>query len=126
MFDPKSLKTPVAVWWIIWFAILSSVVAIYTLLGQAIPPPDTATTVQALRYLPVLLVMLSAIIRWLLLPRFTQAIKALPIFIVGLSLAEGSGIIGLFLVPELKETYFVLSLIGVFQYVPLFAKNLKP
>jgi len=52
-----------------------------------------------------------------------RRIRAFPVFIIGLALAEGSGLLGIFLVPELSLTYFVLAMLGLVQFIPLFAKG---
>lgn len=108
---------PPVVWWIIWAAITIGLAVIY----GAIPPTTPKVNVEAIRYLPLLPLAAAVIVRWLILPRLTDAMRAFPIFIVGLALAEGCGIFGIFLVPDLRQTYFTLALLGLVQFAPFFA-----
>ena len=66
----------------------------------------------------------SVVIRWLVLPRFTDLLRAFPVFIVGLALAEACGLMGIFLGGPYRDSLFVLGVLGVTSYVPLFAKRL--
>lgn len=68
-------------------------------------------------------VALSAVIRWLVLPRFHEPVRAFPLFIVGLALAEGAAILGTFLSAYATEL-FVLGVVGMMQFVPFFAARL--
>lgn len=70
--------------------------------------------------IPLVPVLASAVIRWLVLPRFTEARRAFPIFVVGLALAEGSAILGMFLLPTLRTEFCVLGVMGVAQFIPVF------
>ena len=67
----------------------------------------------------------SSLLRWLVLPRISSKAKALPIFIAGAALADACGIAGSILAPELKETYLVLSFMGLAQFIPSFALRQK-
>lgn len=80
-----------------------------------------------LRYLPLLALAASSVVRWLVLPRLLTASKtrAFSVFIVGLALAEGSGILGLILGDTLRDAYFALALLGVAQFAPFFAAHTK-
>ncbi len=112
---------PVVIWWIMWAAITIGLVAIYATLAA----PLRAEPLQALRHLPLLPLLLSSGLRWIVLPRMSDRLRAFPIFIVGLAMAEACGLLGLFLIPEMKQTYFTLSLIGLLQYMPFFAGRYK-
>ena len=118
--DGKTPKTvPVPAWWIAWFAIMASLATTYF----ALSPDQSGETTGVLRYLPIFPLALSTVVRWIVLPRLTQSIRAFPVFIIGLALAEGSGLLGIFLVPELSLTYFVLAMLGLVQFIPLYAKG---
>ena len=117
MTAPERRAPPLIVWWIIWFAIAAAVMVVY-----AMVPVSTHNAFDGmLRYLPAVPLVISSMVRWLVLPRFNDGARALPIFVVGLALAEGSAILGMFLVPSLRSEYFALGLVGVAQFVPLFA-----
>ena len=65
---------------------------------------------------------LSIIIRWLVLPRYTEMPRAFVMFIAGLALAEGCGLLGLFLGGPYRDDLFLLGVLGLAQFVPFFAK----
>lgn len=116
-------KPLLLVWWIAWAAILGGLVLIYVFLGRG--PVKPAQASEVLRNLVgVVPLFVSVIIRWLVLPRYTDLARAFPAFITGLALAEASGIMGIFLGGPYRDDLFVLGVLGVTQYVPLFAARL--
>ena len=114
------------VYWIIWASILCGLVLIYLFLGQpALKPAPASDLLKNLAGVVPLFV--SIVIRWLVLPRYHDLARALPVFVVGLALAEACGILGIFLGGPYQDDLFVLGVLGVTQYVPLFiAKLLRP
>lgn len=111
------------VWWLAWAVVLAGLVVIYLALGrrpaEAVRPEDTFVNLAGMVPLFV-----SIVIRWLVLPRYQDLKRALPVFIVGLALAESCGILGLFLGGPYRDDVFALGVLGVAQYVPLFARRL--
>lgn len=107
------------VWWILWFGITGGLVAIHA----TIPVAESEPTTGGLKHLPMVPLLASSGLRWMVLPRITDGLRAFPLFVVGLALAEGGSILGLFLVPDLRQTYLVLGVIGLAQYVPFFSKR---
>ena len=114
-------KQQVLVWWILWGAFQSGLFLIYFLLGstsiQASPSSESSFGWLA----AAIPVVLSAIIRWLVLPHARNVQGALQIFIIGICLAEATCFLGLFLFPAHKLGLFVISALGIFQYLPYFA-----
>lgn len=110
---------PLLVWWILWFAILSGLVMLFFFLGGGATTPSAGP----LTYFPLIPLALGAFVRWVVLPRMKTATQALPVFMIGLALSEGSGILSFVLVPEMRNTYFILALLGVIQFIPLFASR---
>ena len=110
---------PRIVLWILWFAITSGLVMIYTMI------PANGPGSKQLQFLPILPLAISGFIRWVLLPKATTIAGAMPIFIIGLAMAEGCGLLGIFLTPQLKQTYLVLALMGLMQFAPFWASRLK-
>lgn len=98
-------------------AIIAGLVAVY----WAIPIDASRPTDPAIRYVPVLPLALSGVVRWLVIPRIKERVRAFPMFVVGIALAEACGMLGIFLAPDLRLTYLVLSLAGLAQFVPVFA-----
>jgi hypothetical protein len=121
---PGSARTQLLVWWIAWTAILSGLVIIYLALGRGPvqPAPPADVLVNLVGIVPL---FISIVIRWLVLPRYTDLGRALPFYIAGLALAETCGILGIFLGHQYRDDLFVLGVLGVAQYVPLFAKRLQ-
>jgi len=115
--DEKPPNLPVATWWIIWFALGTGLLFLYFMLGDTM----TGESSNELRYFPLVPLFASVGIRWFLLPKATDKTKGLRIFIIGMALAEACGITGIILVPDLKQTYFLLALLGIAQYAPYFA-----
>src|SRR5262249_1189856 len=99
------------------------------LLGGGLPqgknPPTTRLHPVAI--LAVTVVVIATGIRWLVLPRFTALNQKLVMMIVGMAFSEGAGIDGIFLIPadqpETKLAIFVLSLLGMLQFAPFYART---
>lgn len=112
------------VWWIIWASMLTGLVALY--FSLRLPPlptnPTQETAITGLIGLVPLFV--SIIIRWLVLPRYNDLMRAFPMFIAGLALAEACGLLGIFLGGPFRDDVFLLGVLGLAQFVPLFAKKL--
>jgi len=122
--DAQRLRAQLMIWWIIWAGILVGLVVIYLLLGRApakAPLPGANPLVGLVGLAPL---FVSIIIRWLVLPRFREPGRALVMFIAGLALAEGCGLLGIFLGGVYKDDIFLLGVLGVAQYVPFFAKQI--
>jgi len=116
--DPKQ---QVLVWWVLWGAFQSGLFMIYFMLrGTSIQatPVSGSSLLWLAAAIPVLL---SAIIRWLVLPHARNSQGALQIFIIGICLAEATCFLGLFLFPAHNLALFVISALGIFQYLPYFA-----
>ncbi len=121
--EAQRIKAKLVIWWIIWAAILNGLVVIYLSLArnQPLPPPVSAELFTNLvGFLPL---FLSIIVRWLVLPRYVNPARALVMFIVGLALAESCGLLGIFLGGGYRDALFALGVLGVIQYVPVFAKR---
>lgn len=122
--DAQRNRAKILVWWIIWGAILSGLVAIYFFIGRDLPVPKDLPPEKLLTGLVgVIPLFVSVVIRWLVLPRYTDMNRAFVMFIIGLSLAEGCGILGIFLGGPYRDDLFLLGVFGIVQYIPIFAKN---
>ncbi len=120
----SSSNPPALIWWIVWTAILAGVVVVYAVAGEGKAPTHDAFA-GPLRAIPLGPVIVASLIRWLVLPRFTEGRRAFPIFVVGMALAEGGGILGMFLLPTLRTEFCVLGVMGVAQFVPVFIEKYK-
>jgi len=122
--DAQRIKARLLVWWILWASILVGLCVIYLVLGRTkpLPPPSSADLlINLVGFVPL---FVSIVIRWLVLPRYTDPARAFVVFIIGLSLAEGCGIIGIFLGGPYRDALFVLGVLGITQYAPFYAKKI--
>ena len=122
-YDAQRIRAQLLIWWIIWASILTGLIVIYYFLGRgplAPAAPGANPFANLIGFVPL---FVSIVIRWLVLPRYTEPGPALVMFIIGLSLAEGCGILGIFLGGPYREDLFVLGVLGVVQYVPFYAKR---
>ena len=113
--QPNSQQQRV-VWWILWGAFQTGIVVIYFFLGKSVTP-GPASAFWQVGFLPVLI---SGAVRWSVLPHFKDAQKALPIFIMGIALAELSCFLGLFVFPAHRLPLFIASVIGIAQFIPIY------
>ena len=49
----------------------------------------------------------------------------MPVFIIGLALAEGSGQLGILLGAKDRDTLFALAVVGVLQFAPVFVRRFE-
>lgn len=109
------------VWWIIWAAITTGLIAIYVLMHSRPGPNATAATPAGwLAFIPL---GTSAVLRWLVFPKQRDATKALVIFILGMATAEAGGILGTLLGGVHRDELFALGVVGVLQWMPFFARR---
>lgn len=121
--DAQRQKTQLLIWWVLWVAVLNSLVILYFLLGRG-PEKQAVAGDVFVNLAGVLPLFVSIVIRWLVLPRYDELKPALPVFVVGLALAESCGILGMFLGGPYRDDLFVLGVLGVTQFVPVFAKRM--
>jgi hypothetical protein len=121
--DAQRNRPQLLIWWILWAVILAGLVIIYVLLGRApakAPAPGENPLTGLIGLAPL---FVSIIIRWLVLPRLSDIRRAFPMFIAGLVLAESCGLLGIFLGGVYKDDLFLLGVLGIVQFMPLFAKS---
>ncbi|HET7536271.1 MAG TPA: hypothetical protein VFJ90_07450 [Candidatus Didemnitutus sp.] len=121
--EKQTLRNPVTIWWLVWAGILVGLCAIYFALGRGRPLPATPPANPFADLIGLVPLFVSIIIRWLVLPRYTEMARAFPIFIVGLALAEGCGLLGIFLGGIYRDDLFVLAVLGIFQFMPFFTRQ---
>src|SRR4051812_26962085 len=95
--DARRIKARLMVWWIIWAGILGTVCVVYFVFTRNKPLPPAASAELLLNLAGFVPLFVSVIIRWLILPRYSDPGRALVMFIVGLSLAEACGLLGIFM-----------------------------
>jgi hypothetical protein len=122
--DAQRIKAQLLIWWIIWAAVLTGLVVIYLVIGRAQPMVATRGAHPLIGLVGLVPLFVSIVIRWLVLPRFRDLTRALPMFIVGLALAEGCGLLGIFLGGVYRDDVFLLGVFGVAQFLPIFARRI--
>lgn len=130
MQNPTSPRPPqVLIFWVIWFAILGGLLVIQYKLGGGVPTGRNAADakIPAVIFVAFGEVLFATVVRWLVLPRFVELPKKLVWMIIGLALSEGAGFFGIFLIPrdqpETRLLVFLLSVLSVLQFVPLYARE---
>jgi hypothetical protein len=115
-------KQPLIVWWMVWASLLTGLFFFYHFLGgSGATPPQTAPESSAW-LVGLAPVALSSIIRWFVLPRIASAWIAFRLFVAGMAMAEAACFLGLFIFPQHKQELLILSGLGIFQFIPLFAR----
>ena len=108
------------IFWIIWIALQSGVFVMYTVLGQSVAPSGNSQFWQA----ALVPVVIATFIRWVLLPRARGMQKGLTLFIVGMAMAESACVLGLVVFPAHRDELFLTGAIGIFQFIPIYARSL--
>jgi hypothetical protein len=116
-------KYPLPFWWLIWAAFQIGIFIIYFFLGRTDVKPQSFATHFSAWLAGFAPVALSVIVRWLILPRTNNAQIGFSLFIIGIALAEMTCFLGLFVFPTQKQELFILSALGIFQFIPLFARR---
>ena len=114
-------KQQLLIWWILWGAFLAGLFVIYFTLSSISLQAFSASGTSVAWPAAAIPVFLSVIIRWLIFPRASTVPGALAVFVVGITMAEATCFLGIFLFPAHKLELFVLSALGIFQYLPYFA-----
>lgn len=108
--------------WIVWGGILSGLVLITAL----VPPSSQPGVNPALAYVPLLPLCVSAVVRFVVIPRISTLPKAFPVFLIGVAMAEASGLLGKFLSgPPHDMIYFGAALAMLALYVPFFTQRMS-
>ena len=121
--DPQA-RAKLLVWWIVWGAMLPWILILQLLFKPAPVDPAIRAADLLVQLVGLVPLFLSIIIRWLVLPRSTSLAAAFPLFVAGLVLAEACGLLGIFLGGPYRDALFLLGVLGVTQYVPVFARRL--
>lgn len=107
-------------WWVIWLVILTGLGVFRFVLPEpagADRPPGPVV------YAGLVPLVLSALLRWWVFPRTAGTAQRLVLFVLGVAMAESCGLLGLFLGGEQRDTFLVLAVVGITQWVPLFSPD---
>ena len=116
--QPRNIQ--LLLWWVLWGSFMVGVFVIYFALRPAsiesrLPGSPTLWPVG------VVPTFASILVRWVLLPRLSDPRAALASFLIGLSLAEAPCYLALFWFRVYQDQFFVLSALGIAQFMPLYA-----
>ena len=120
--EAQRVKTKLMVWWIIWASILAGLGVVYFGIAWNKPLPPASSAELFTNIAGFIPLFLSVIIRWLVLPRYSDPARAFVIFIIGLSLAELCGLLGIFIGGGYRDALFLLGVLGVVEYAPFYAR----
>lgn len=130
MSDPAPLPVgthagpPLKVWWIVWAAPIVGLVAIWWSAGSLKPVGAGARANPLFDLVGFVPLFVSIVVRWLVLPRYTDPARAFVVFVIGISLAESAGVLGVFLGGPYRDDLFLLGVLGLLQFAPSFAQRL--
>src|SRR5580698_8567075 len=117
---PEQAKAQMTVWWVLWAAFQFGIVVIYQTLSKTASQPQPQSIDSSAWLAGFIPFAISTIIRWLILPRAQNAQTALPMFVIGIAMAEATCFLGIYLFPAHKQELFIWSAIGIFQFIPYF------
>jgi hypothetical protein len=125
--DIQNQRAQLNLWWIIWAAMLASLALVWGACGFRQLPGGGLPLHPLVQVAGLVPLFLSIVIRWLMLPRYTDLQRAFVLYLAGLALAEGCGLLGIFLGGPYRDDVFMLGLMGIVQFMPFFArKYLEP
>jgi hypothetical protein len=125
--NQQEARAQTMVWWILWAAFQVGIVIIYRTLSGALPQPPTEPVDSSAWLAGFAPLTISVIIRWFVLPRARTAQSALPVFIIGIAMAESATFFGLYIFPAHRQELFMWSALGIFQFIPYFvSRYFKP
>jgi hypothetical protein len=116
-------KQQLTVWWVLWATFQTGIFVFYHFLGSTGAGPQPPTAESPVWLAAIAPVALSAIVRWLVLLRAQSAQTALLLFILGIAMAEATCFLGLLIFPAHKQELLMLSALGIFQFIPFFARR---
>lgn len=108
-------------WWVLWAAFLGGICIMYKVLGSTVTSASSLASNSNVWIVAAAPVFVSAVIRWVVLPRASSIRAALILFVLGIAMAEATLFFGLFLFPAHKLELFIASALGVIQFIPYYA-----
>jgi len=116
--QPKAI--PYISWWMIWLAMQAGIFGMYFVLERTPLQQPVESPFWIAGFIPLIA---SSVIRWVVIPKISVPQIAFPLFIVGIAMAEGLTFFGVFVFPAQKELFFLLSVVGIYQFIPTFARR---
>lgn len=116
--DPKVISI---VFWIIWLMITCFAV----MLQLVIPKIGGPALGKELPYLPLIPLTLSVLLRWMVLARIQTFRLVGSVFMVGMGITLFCPLLALLFMPPWRDAYFALTLLGLLQLAPLWARRMR-
>src|SRR6187401_3133152 len=108
---PNEIKQPPIIWWMIWGALLSGVFVMYFSFANKTSTSSPSEAGSAIWVAGLIPCAVSAVVRWLVLPRAKRAQTAFSIFVIGVALAEMTCVLGFFIFDTHKNELFILGVL---------------
>ncbi len=123
--EPKTAPSPltVLILWVLWFSFMIGIVFINLFLGQDTASHHAVIPNEGAWFAAAIPIFISAILRWIVLPKVRDPQKLLTTMILGISTAEAVTFFGLFLFPAHRVELCILSALGIFQFIPTYARR---
>ena len=103
------------IWWLTWGLLIGCLALLPSLLR--IPLSESGLSLRLTVYIAAPLIG-ATVIRWFILQKIGSTILGFVLFLVGLILANMSGLMALFLMPAYRTDLYYLCLLGIFQFIP--------
>ena len=121
---PRSSAARSLLWWMLWAGMTAGLVAINYAMSR-LPDAGPAARSVGADIVALATLLTSCLARWWVLPRVRRVQSAFVLFLVGVALAGDCGLIGIFGGAHRNELV-VLSVAGMLQWMPLFARRFVP
>jgi hypothetical protein len=109
------------VWWLFCVCLLMGILTLSIFISSR----GSQQEVQSLvKYLPLVPLAVSVGVRFGLIPRLKTRARVFPFYILSIGMADACAILGLFVVPSMRETYVVLGVLGLLLAAPWYAQRL--
>jgi len=119
--EPNPPQGQIFVIWVIWFALMMGVCVLrFVIVGPSHSTPDESSVWQVM----LVPVAIATFLRWNILPRVRSFANLLPVFIVGMALSEAACITGTFVFTPHRDELFLLGVLGMAQFIPIYAKRI--
>lgn len=115
--DPKVISI---VLWVIWFMMTAGAV-----MFQLVIPKTGSAIGLDLPYLPLVPLVIGTLLRWGVLARTRNPQVAGSMFIAGMALPYVCLLLAILFMPEWRNGYFVLALLGCIQFAPFWSRRMQ-
>ena len=109
---------------VLWFGILSSTAMIrFFVLGDT--PQASGFSFDPLMLAALGPFFISVFLRLAVIPRAKSHAALLQFYVLGIAMGECCALVGMFIVPEMADTFFALGVLAILAYIPI-GKHFNP